>query len=41
MTTEEQIQTFRQAHGALREEIGKVIVGHEAIVETPVVAVHS
>ena len=33
MTTEESIQTFRQSYGALRAEIGKVIVGHDAIVE--------
>ena len=38
MTTEERIQTFRQAYGALREEIGKVIVGHEAIVEGTLIA---
>ena len=33
MSTEEQIQTFRQAHAALRAELGKVIVGQEAVVE--------
>src|SRR5712672_4432424 len=33
MTTEEQIQSFREAHERLRTEIGKVIVGHESIVE--------
>jgi len=33
MTTEEQIQSFRNAYASLRAEIGKVIVGHEAIVE--------
>src|SRR6266568_1894666 len=33
MTTEEQIQSFREAYAALRDEIGKVIVGHDAIVE--------
>ena len=38
MTTEERIQTFRQSYGALREEIGKVIVGHEAIVEGTLIA---
>jgi len=38
MTTEEQIQTFRQAYTALRAEIGKVIVGHEAIVDSTLIA---
>jgi len=38
MTTEEQIQTFRQAYTALRAEIGKVIVGHEAIVDGTLIA---
>jgi MoxR-like ATPase len=33
MSTEEQIQTFRQAHAALRAELGKVIVGQEAVIE--------
>ena len=33
MTTEDQIQSFRNAYSALRSEIGKVIVGHDAIVE--------
>src|ERR1043165_723243 len=33
MSTEDQIQSFRSAYAALRNEIGKVIVGHEAIVE--------
>src|SRR5882672_6632658 len=33
MTTEEQIQSFRQTHAALRAEIGKVIVGNDAIVD--------
>ena len=33
MSTEETIQSFRQTYGALRAEIGKVIVGHESIVE--------
>lgn len=33
MKTEEQIQRFRQAYTRLRDEIAKVIVGHEAIVE--------
>src|SRR2546430_7761201 len=38
MTTEEQIQTFRQSYTALRTEIGKVIVGHDAIVEGTLIA---
>src|ERR1035438_6993798 len=33
MNTEQQIQTFREAHAALRAELGKVIVGQDAIVE--------
>jgi MoxR-like ATPase len=33
MTTEEQIDMFRQAYGTLRAEIGKVIVGHDTVVE--------
>ncbi len=33
MSTEEQIQTFSQSYTALREEIGRVIVGQDAIVE--------
>jgi len=39
MNTEEQIQTFRQSYTALREEIGKVIVGHEAIVDGTLISV--
>jgi MoxR-like ATPase len=38
MSTETQIQNFREAHGKLRAEIGKVIVGHEAIVEGTLIA---
>src|SRR6516165_2937888 len=38
MNTEESIQTFRQAYHGLRAEIGKVIVGHEAIVDSTVIA---
>src|SRR5438477_10262664 len=38
MTTEEQIQSFREAYAALRDEIGKVIVGHDAIVEGTLIA---
>ena len=33
MSTEQQIQTFRTAYDALRAEIGKVVVGQDAIVE--------
>src|ERR1044071_9145530 len=33
MSPEEKIQSFRQAYGALRNEVGKVIVGHDSIVE--------
>ena len=39
MNTEEQIQSFRQSYTALRAEIGKVIVGHDAIVEGTLIAV--
>jgi MoxR-like ATPase len=39
MTTEEQIRSFRQTHAALRAEIGKVIVGNDAIVEGTLIAV--
>jgi MoxR-like ATPase len=39
MNTEEQIQQFRNAYEALRAEIGKVIVGHEEIVEGTLIAV--
>jgi MoxR-like ATPase len=39
MNTEEQIQSFRQRYAALREEIGKVIVGHEAIVDGTLISV--
>jgi MoxR-like ATPase len=38
MSTEEKIQTFRNSYGALRAEIGKIIVGHEAIVDGTLVA---
>ncbi len=33
MSTEQSIETFRSTYAALRAEIGKVIVGHETIVE--------
>src|SRR5436309_988294 len=38
MSTEQQIQTFRQAYTVLRAEIGKVIVGHDPIVEGTLIA---
>jgi MoxR-like ATPase len=38
MNTDEQIQTFRTAYAALRAEIGKVIVGHDTIVEGTLIA---
>src|ERR1043165_3274657 len=38
MSTEEQIQSFRKAHAALREQIGKIIVGHEPIVESTLIS---
>jgi MoxR-like ATPase len=39
MSTEEQIQSFRKAYESLRAEIGKVIVGHEEIVEGTLIAI--
>jgi len=39
MNTEQQIQSFRETYAALRSEIGKVIVGHESIVDGTLVAV--
>jgi MoxR-like ATPase len=33
VTTEQQIESFRQSYSALRAELGKVIVGQDAIVE--------
>jgi len=39
MNTEEQVQSFRNAYEALRAEIGKVIVGHHAIVEGTLTAI--
>src|SRR5258706_54061 len=38
MNTEETIQSFRESYAALRAEIGKVIVGHESIVEATLIA---
>ena len=39
MSTEARIQAFREAYTVLRAEIGKVIVGHEAIVEGTLTAI--
>ncbi len=39
MNTEQQIATFRETYAGLRAEIGKVIVGHEAIVDGTLIAV--
>ena len=41
MTVEEQIESFRKAYEAIRAEIGKVIVGHQEIVEGTLFAVFS
>jgi len=38
MSTQEQITRFRETFAALRGEVGKVIVGHEAIVENTLIA---
>ncbi|MFM1941401.1 MAG: hypothetical protein RI897_383 [Verrucomicrobiota bacterium] len=38
MEKEQHIESFRAAYGALREEIGKVIVGQDAIVESTLIA---
>jgi len=38
MSTQEQIQSFRAAYAALRAELGKVIVGQDAVVEGTLVA---
>src|SRR5213082_2678984 len=38
MSTEQAIQSFRESYAALRGEIGKVIVGHDAIVEGTLIA---
>src|SRR6266705_1601502 len=38
MSTEEQINHFRESYAALRCEVGKVIVGHEKIVEGTLIA---
>src|SRR5919112_618078 len=39
MSTELQIASFRQSYAALHDEIGKVIVGHEEIVEGTLIAI--
>ncbi len=39
MTTEQQIATFRETYATLRAEIGKILVGQEAIVEGTLIAV--
>src|SRR5713226_8757128 len=39
MKTEESIATFREKHAALRAEIGKVMVGNDAIVEGTLTAI--
>lgn len=39
MSTESQIASFRQSYSALRDEIGKVIVGHTDIVDGTLIAI--
>jgi MoxR-like ATPase len=39
MKTEEQIQAFRQVYDSIRSEIGKVIVGHDPIVEGTLISI--
>jgi len=39
MTTEEQIASFRQSYSTVRDEIAKVIVGHDTIVDGTLIAV--
>jgi MoxR-like ATPase len=41
MSTETQIQSFRDTYSTLRAEIGKVIVGHDLIVESTLIALFS
>src|SRR5438094_3248941 len=41
MSTEQAIQSFRESYAILRAEIGKVIVGHESIVEGTLIALFS
>ncbi len=39
MSTQEQITYFRETFSALRDEVGKVIVGHESVVDNTLVAI--
>ncbi|HOC00333.1 MAG TPA: MoxR family ATPase [Verrucomicrobiota bacterium] len=39
MSTQEQITHFRETFSALRDEVGKVIVGHESVVDNTLVAI--
>ncbi|MGN6386129.1 MAG: AAA family ATPase [Verrucomicrobiota bacterium] len=39
MNTEQKIESFRQTYSAMRSEIGKVIVGHESIVDGTLIAI--
>jgi MoxR-like ATPase len=39
MNTEQKIESFRQTYTAMRSEIGKVIVGHESIVDGTLIAI--
>jgi len=39
MNTEQKIESFRRTYAALRSEIGKVIVGHERIVDGTLIAI--
>jgi MoxR-like ATPase len=41
METQQAIENFRATYAALREEIGKVIVGHDAIVEGTLISLFS
>jgi MoxR-like ATPase len=41
MSTEQHIQSFRDTYAALRAEIGKVIVGHDSIVDATLIALFS
>ena len=38
MSTEQAIESFRETYAGLRTEIGKIIVGHESIVEATLIA---
>ena len=38
MSTEQQIASFREKYGAMRAEVGKIIVGHDTIVDGTLVA---